>query len=1131
MLTYFKMKRFLVLCCLNFPLFLFSQTRTLIPFGSEWKYFKGTNHPSNFTLLWIEPGFNDNAWSQGNMPFWYGDGTGGVQLNDMQNSYTTMYFRKKLTIDSASKIESIDISVNYDDGFRLWINSKMILEMNAASNNLNTSTAPLSHESGIIEQFHFVNNDVGLKDGENIISIIGFNNSLTSSDFHLNIEITVHLKTERASPVKFSQKGGFCQNPFNVTISAINAGDSVLYTLDCTDPQSSRTVFKAVSPVTVRIDPDNTVGRPHTPAVVLRASALKTEKAPSYPVTCTYIFLEKVKKQVYPGGDWPDSNINSQIIDYNMDPNVVNSSQYKNLITTALLQIPSVSLVTDNKNLFDPATGIYVNAMSHGIEWERPASFELINPNDTEQININCGLRIRGGWSRHPEDPKHAFRLFFREEYGAKKLNYPLFENEGVDVFDKIDLRTPQNYSWSYYGDSRMTMTRDVFCRDLQGKMGQPYTRSRFYHLYLNGMYWGIYQSEERPEARFAESYFGGNSDNYDVIKIEVQTYTVEATDGNMNKWQDVWKACQRGFINNEDYFKLIGRNKQGEIDTSLEALVDIDNLIDYMINIFYSGNFDAPVTKFGNNKGPNNFYAIKDRTEKRDGFKFFIHDAEHVFQANPAPPGVGVSENRVNIGDLTDQYQMTVSGLPYFHPQWLHFKLSDNAEYRLRFADHAYKYLYNNGLFTPAVSEAWFRKRVNEIDMAIIAESARWGDSKSWDGSAKTKDNAWIPAVNEVINGFIKKRTPIVIAQLKAEKLLPSIDPPVFKKDGLEIKDEQVQISNPFSLEIVNNNGKGSIILTYDGSDPRQSDGSINPVAIRSNNNFSVTINSPVHIRARVLDGEEWSAVHDLFISNNLNLDKIKITEISYHPPDTGIFNGKDIEFIEFKNTADVGVNLEGVKIDSAVNYTFPNNTFLYPNDFAVIASNKNKFEHFYGIPPTGEYMGHLANEGEKILIIDKNNNPIISMRYLGSLPWPLLANGAGYSLVSKVFNPTGDPNDPLYWRSSYRLYGSPFADDKEIIDAITLEKYGNRDGIFIIYPNPTNGELNLLVIKDIEILSLSLIDLQGKVLMNEVLGKVNSNAVLTFNLQENVSTSGIYLLKIQLADKILIKKVIYSK
>ncbi len=179
-----------------------------------------------------------------------------------------------------------------------------------------------------------------------------------------------------------------------------------------------------------------------------------------------------------------------------MDGKIVYDSDYDDLIDDALLDIPSISIATDLKNLFDPAAGIYVNASGHGLNWEKECSVELINPDGSEGFNVNAGLRIRGGWSRHDDYPKHAFRLFFREEYGNDKLYFPLFGNEGVDQYDKIDLRCEENYAWSN-GSRNNSAVREVFSRDIQKDMGQPYTRSRYYHLYLNGMYWGLYQTQE----------------------------------------------------------------------------------------------------------------------------------------------------------------------------------------------------------------------------------------------------------------------------------------------------------------------------------------------------------------------------------------------------------------------------------------------------------------------------------------------------------------------------------------------------------------------------------------------------------------------------------------------------------
>src|SRR5205823_14338153 len=119
--------------------------------------------------------------------------------------------------------------------------------------------------------------------------------------------------------------------------------------------------------------------------------------------------------------------------------------------------IPSYSIVPELGNLFGHTVGIYANPAGDGIAWERPASIELIYPDGTKGFHVNAGLRIRGGFSRSSGNPKHAFRFFFRQEYGASKLNYPAFANQnGADTFDGFDLRTFENYSWSFLGDYRL---------------------------------------------------------------------------------------------------------------------------------------------------------------------------------------------------------------------------------------------------------------------------------------------------------------------------------------------------------------------------------------------------------------------------------------------------------------------------------------------------------------------------------------------------------------------------------------------------------------------------------------------------------------------------------------------------
>ena len=94
------------------------------------------------------------------------------------------------------------------------------------------------------------------------------------------------------------------------------------------------------------------------------------------------------------------------------------------------------------------------------------------------------------------------------------------------------------------------------------------------------------------------------------------------------------------------------GKDENGNMNAYGEVLVDIDNLIDYMINIFYTGNFDAPITKWagtdGANKWLNNMYAITNREDRLYGFKFYIHDAEHSLFVDPPDPSLRYSYNFV---------------------------------------------------------------------------------------------------------------------------------------------------------------------------------------------------------------------------------------------------------------------------------------------------------------------------------------------------------------------------------------------------------------------------------------------------------------------------------------------------
>lgn len=430
------------------------------------------------------------------------------------------------------------------------------------------------------------------------------------------------------------------------------------------------------------------------------------------------------------------------------------------------------------------------------------------------EFHIDAGLRIRGGYSRSKDNPKHSLRLFFRSEYGEGKLRFPLFDDEGASEFDKVDLRTSQNYSWSYvrsdypYAPDRMTFIREVFSRDSQRDMGMPYTRSRYYHLYINGIYWGIYQTQERGDADYAATYMGGEKEDWDVIKTSHPGYVTDVSDGTFDAFNTLHAiAVGQGFTgsNAANYQRVKGLNLDGTPNPDYPVYLDEDNLINYMLTAWYTGDPDSPIAVGGTR--PNNMYGLFNRTTP-DGFKWLRHDAEHSMASRTSHP---LNANTTGMGK-------TLTAQEHFNPATLHHRLLEHPEYRMRFADLAWKHVVREGgALTPVMAQARVRSRMAELDLAVIGESARWGRGN--DGKGRTRDGQWLPACTDLVESYLAQRRDIFMGQLRSGGWYPGAEPPLFS-----VHNDYVRISadEPF-------------YYTLDGSDPRLPGGGIRSDAVQA--------------------------------------------------------------------------------------------------------------------------------------------------------------------------------------------------------------------------------------------------------------------------------------------------------
>jgi hypothetical protein len=288
--------------------------------------------------------------------------------------------------------------------------------------------------------------------------------------------------------LSFSSERGFYDAPFVVSITTSSAGASIYYTLDGSAPSSTNGALYS-TPI------------PIPTTTTLRAIAYAPPLLPTPAVTHTYLFLDDVVRQT--GAGYPTAGF---LADYEMDAKVVDDPRYAGTIRGDLRTLPTLAIAMSVDDLFGPENGIYSHPKKRGSEWERAASAELIYPDGATGFEINCGVRIQGRLSRD-KNPKKSLRLAFKSEYGPPALEYPLFPDTPVTRFNKLRLRASHNKSWSF-GIQRADYIRDQWVRDTQIAMGQVASHGSFFHVYLNGLFWGLYNVVELPEAAFAVAYY-----------------------------------------------------------------------------------------------------------------------------------------------------------------------------------------------------------------------------------------------------------------------------------------------------------------------------------------------------------------------------------------------------------------------------------------------------------------------------------------------------------------------------------------------------------------------------------------------------------------------------------------------
>ncbi len=364
----------------------------------------------------------------------------------------------------------------------------------------------------------------------------------------------------------FSDEEGFYTTPFMLTIKSLT-GDTVYFTTDGSVPDEGSDVFPDSLLLSYRYsDPNYFSEVQTTPPQDLMS---------------------------YKAWESPDTLIQKA--------NIIRSASFRNGIRTSKLythtylidslifnkyQLPVVSLVTDEKNLFDPDSGIYVpgkhfdpdnpewtgNYFNTGDEWERPVSISYFERNGSPGFSLDGGIRIHGFKSRQAS--QKSLRLYARKEYGRKSFNYPVLPQRNVTDFRRLVLRTTMG---DWFGN---TLVRDVLAHELSRSFDLEYQDYQPAVVFLNGEYWGIYTIRDRVDERYIEYLYGIDKDHVDIINGNY--LDVEA--GSNEHYVRLAEFIENNDLAQNDHYEFVATQ------------IDISNFIDYQISEMFFANLDWPI-------------------------------------------------------------------------------------------------------------------------------------------------------------------------------------------------------------------------------------------------------------------------------------------------------------------------------------------------------------------------------------------------------------------------------------------------------------------------------------------------------------------------------------------------------
>jgi len=1078
---------------------------TVIDKGDFCKYKIWNSQPPT---TWNELVYNDQNWKLAKTGIGYADGDDETVIPEQTIS---IHARHVFNVENPENVVSCILSIDYDDGFVAYLNGEEIARSNLTGipPNYNEMASP-DHEAvlytgGELEKFIINDFQDLFQTGDNVLAVEVHNSSQYSSDFSYIPFLTLAMDTPLENPRGPSSYLDFNSTYLHCNFKINASSETVFLSNNSGDLLDEQLVENSVSDVSYGRKPDGSSNwfyfeEPTPGESNITDGFIGFSNEPEFSLdqglysgTISLEFTNSTGTIYYTtNGEIPDKNSNlyshsieisettvirAKLFEENNKPSDVVTKSY---IINSEHSLPVISLSTDPYNLWDNDYGIYVLGDDYQNElpyfganfwqdWERPIHIEYFSTEGDLGFEIDGGVKIYGGWSR--ADAQKPLALFARSKYGDSKISYQLFHNLNIDEFESVVLRNSAN-------DRLYTMFRDGMMQNLVANTDIDVQAFQPTAVYLNGMYWGLYNLREKLNEHYVSAHYDIDTDNIDFIEGNGI-----ANHGTSDAYWQMYSYLETHNLQINSNYEIAA------------SMIDIDNFIQYEVAQIFYDNTDWP----GNNI---KCWRKRDEGEK---WRWILYDTDFGFGLYD---GFGYSAaDRYKHNTL--QFATATNGPGWPNPPWSTLilrKLLQNTAFKQKFINTYCDFLSTKFKADNVhhIIDSLAANIENEMELHLD----RWTNNYHWHSM-----NTWQEHINH-LKAFSNNRPAYARQHIQAKFGLDSskrLRMKIYPENSGKVQVNTLTITEDFT---------GYYFVGI-------------PVLIEA-------VPAPGYKFLKWENLSDTNPKTEIDLSNNITVNaifektsnptgSIVINEINYNSSqefDTG-------DWIEIFNTSNSDIDLSGwIFKDSDDNHSFifPENMIIESNDFYVLCRDIDKFKTLYPdiINIVGDFDFGLSSNGELIRLYNHVGYLIDSLAYGIDSPWPPEPNGNGSTLI--LIDATTDNSLAENWTVS-EDYGSPVEANSST--SIDDQKFSTKFSLIQNFPNPFNGSTTIrFTINNPGLVNISIYDISGR----KVKELVNKHYQIGhYKIQftpDNSFSSGVYFYKLESrSNQTNIKKLLYLK